>query len=291
MKASEWSQVCHVSRVLFSVSGSPLTWQPGPWSLCSKTCGGGVQYRQVASVMSELKIIDNYWPGRLCDAVLGEEQHPGRPSGVLSVGPQVPEAGREKEVGSSGPLVNNWQLLELCDPGAGSSSASPGSRVPGPSAPSLSVWRGTQVTRGKKNGNIMQSVKQWVKCTRCQDDNWFCLEFCWLSFVSTRRWQTAYQWVFYSPIPSFVPCAIRVCPVRWVRFCVTLAMFRVRSEDEDGAVHPGPEERGGGRPLPGAGGGEAARLSALPQHGVRRGLGHRGVVSGQPKLLDRSLTR
>ena len=87
-----------------------------------------------------------------------------------------------------------------------------------------------------------------------------------------------------------VLCHVPSCPLSQA-LCDTCNVPRVRSEDEDGAVHPGPEERGGGRPLPGTGGGEAARLSALPQHGVRRGLGHRGVVSGQPKLLDRFLTR
>jgi len=32
-------------------NNSPLAWQPSPWSLCSKSCGGGFQYRQVQCIM------------------------------------------------------------------------------------------------------------------------------------------------------------------------------------------------------------------------------------------------
>ena len=45
-------------------------------------------------------------------------------------------------------------------------------------------------------------------------------------------------------------------------------------------MHQGPEERGGGQSLSGAGGREAEGEPALSQHRVLRGLGHRGVVSG-----------
>ena len=67
--------------------------------------------------------------------------------------------------------------------------------------------------------------------------------------------------------------------------CVIPAYFitnvlHVRTEDEDGAVHQGPEECGRGQPLPGAGGREAEGEPALSQHRVLRGLGHRRVVSG-----------
>ena len=37
---------------------SPLVWQSGPWSLCSKSCGGGLQFRTVQCVIrfSETKM-------------------------------------------------------------------------------------------------------------------------------------------------------------------------------------------------------------------------------------------
>ena len=61
---------------------------------------------------------------------------------------------------------------------------------------------------------------------------------------------------------------------------VTNVLLHVRAEDEDGAVHPGQEERGGGQPLSGTGGREAEGVSALSQHRVPGGLGHSGVVTG-----------
>ena len=35
----------------FLDNNSPLAWKPSPWSLCSKSCGGGFQYRQVQCIM------------------------------------------------------------------------------------------------------------------------------------------------------------------------------------------------------------------------------------------------
>ena len=66
-------------------------------------------------------------------------------------------------------------------------------------------------------------------------------------------------------------------------FChddVANVLLHVRAEDEDGAVHPGQEERGGGQPLSGTGGREAEGVPALSQHRVPGGLGHGGVVTG-----------
>ena len=66
-------------------------------------------------------------------------------------------------------------------------------------------------------------------------------------------------------------------------FCyhdVANVLLHVRPEDEDCAVHPGQEERGGGQPLSGTGGREAEGVSALSQHRVPGGLGHGGVVTG-----------
>ena len=42
--------ICNIYKNSLSCyleSESPLTWQTGTWSMCSKSCGGGLQYRQV----------------------------------------------------------------------------------------------------------------------------------------------------------------------------------------------------------------------------------------------------
>ena len=48
---------------------SPLVWQSGPWSLCSKSCGGGLQFRTVQCVIrfSETNMTKDL-PAAICES-------------------------------------------------------------------------------------------------------------------------------------------------------------------------------------------------------------------------------
>ena len=50
-------------------SDSPLVWQAGPWSLCSKSCGGGLQFRTVKCVIkfSETNMTKDL-PAAICES-------------------------------------------------------------------------------------------------------------------------------------------------------------------------------------------------------------------------------
>jgi len=62
----------------------PLTWSPGDWSLCSKSCGGGEQFRQLRCTMrlSERNISQNV-PSNFC-----KEAKLRKPKRVRSCGPK-----------------------------------------------------------------------------------------------------------------------------------------------------------------------------------------------------------
>ena len=67
----------------------------------------------------------------------------------------------------------------------------------------------------------LKSVKQCVKCQRWQLvlSQVFCL-LC----QHGDEWVTAYQWAFYSVLPSFVPCAIPVCHQLFM-FCLMMSLM------------------------------------------------------------------
>lgn len=78
------SGVCRLCLIsVCSDSASPLVWQAGPWSLCSKSCGGGLQFRTVQCVMrfSERNMTQDV-PAAFCESAQARKPSSQRPCGV-----------------------------------------------------------------------------------------------------------------------------------------------------------------------------------------------------------------
>ena len=66
-----------------SDSLSPLVWNSSPWSPCSKTCGGGLQYRHVQCVMrfSERNMTQDV-PASFCESARVKKPAEKRKCGI-----------------------------------------------------------------------------------------------------------------------------------------------------------------------------------------------------------------